>query len=141
MAKFESVPEYVLATPAEIVAAHKQLTELKKNPAFALMQGARRAAVQAKFGSGMHLTALEYVEFADVVPPGFSTRMNAGLGEQNARAEAERRKTLAEFQEQERKRRETPRPMTRAEAQAYLSTAAYNEWCRTNQDVIARENL
>lgn len=40
MPKFESIPEYVLAMPAEVVAARKQLVELKKNAAFALMQGA-----------------------------------------------------------------------------------------------------
>lgn len=141
MSKFESLPEYVAATPAEVVTARAQLIQLKKNPAFALMQGARRAAVQAKFGLGMHLTALEWVEFADVVPPGFSTAMNAVLGDRNRAQEEQRRKTMAEFQEQERKRQATPHPMTRAEAQAYLSVAAYNEWCRTHQDLIARENL
>ncbi|HTA54289.1 MAG TPA: hypothetical protein VK755_06060 [Candidatus Acidoferrales bacterium] len=67
MSKFESLPEYVAATPVEVVAARKQLTELKKNPAVALMQGARRAAVQPKFASVMRLTALEWVEFADFV--------------------------------------------------------------------------
>jgi hypothetical protein len=67
MSKFESLPDYVAATPVEVVAARKQLTELKKNPAVALMQGARRAAVQPKFASVMRLTALEWVEFADFV--------------------------------------------------------------------------
>jgi hypothetical protein len=125
MSKFESLPDYVGATPAEVVTARKQLVEIKKNPAFALMQGARCAAVQAKFGLGMHLTALEWVEFADVVPPGFSLQMNASLGERNREQELRRRQAMAEFQEQERKRREKPRPLTRAEAQAYLSTVDY----------------
>lgn len=139
--KFESVPEYVAATPAEVVAARARLTELRKNSAFALMQGARRAAVQAKFHSGMVLTALEYVEFSDVVPPGFRTNTNSGAAERNREADEKRRETMAEFQEQERKRREAPRPMTREEAQAYLGPHAYNKWVDEHQDLIARTTL
>lgn len=141
MSKFESLPEFVMATPVDVVAARKQLTELKKNPAFALMQGARRAAVQAKFNSGMHLTAIEWVEFEDVVPPGFSTHMSAGLGEHYARQEQQRRDAQAEFAEQERRRKATSRPMSQREAQAYLSTGDYNKWVLEHQDLIARTLL
>ncbi len=78
MAKFEKVPEYVAATHQEVAAARTHLTLLRGNSAFALMQGARRAALQAKFNSGMKLSALEYAEFGDIVPAGFSTAINAG---------------------------------------------------------------
>jgi hypothetical protein len=138
MAQYETVPEYVAATPQGVVAARKQLTELRANPAFAMMQGARRAAVQAKFNSAMPLTAIEYVEFADVVPPGFSIRRAEGSGRLRAEQDEQRRKAQAEFAQLERKRRETPHPMTQQEAQALLGVAGYNEWVSRNQDVIAR---
>lgn len=139
MSQYEKVPDYVAASPQEVAQARKQLTELRKNPAWELQSGARRAAVQAKFNSGMLLTALEYVQFEDIVPAGYSTNINAGLAEQNARAEAERRKTMAEFQEQERKRREQPRPLTQREAQAFLSPIEYLKWCDNNQALLAKE--
>jgi hypothetical protein len=138
MAQYEKLPEYVAATPQEVAAAHIKLTALKANPAFALMQGARRAAIQAKFHSGMRLNALEYVEFGDIVPPGFSIHANDGLAAQRAEREAREHKARAEFAEMERKRQAMPRPLTQREAQAILGPAAYNEWVSKNQDLIAR---
>lgn len=140
MAKYERCPDYVAGSPQQVAAARTQLTELRKNSAFALMQGARRAAIAAKFHSKMPLTPLEYVEFGDIVPLDFNTRSD-GRAELRAEQEAKRRKMMAEFQEQERKRREAPRPMTRAEAQAYLSTADYIKWVDSHQELIARENF
>ncbi len=72
MAQYEKVPVYVAAMPQEVAAARKQLTKLKANSAFALMQGARRGSLQAKLHSVMKLSAPEYAEFGDIVPADFS---------------------------------------------------------------------
>ena len=128
MSQYEKVPEYVAATPQEVAAARKQLTLLRANSAFALMQGARRGAIQAKFHSGMLLTALEYAEFGDIVPSGFSTHVYDGKAELMGERERQRRAAQAEFAEAERKRRAAPHPMSQAEAQAMLGPAAYNKW-------------
>ena len=138
MAQYEKVPEYVAATHQEVAAARTHLTLLRGNSAFALMQGARRAALQAKFNSAMQLTALEYAEFGDIVPAGFSTAINAGRFEQDARRAEFQRQAQAEFAESERKRRAAPRPMTQREAQTFLGPAAYNEWVSKNQELLAR---
>src|ERR1700722_19089753 len=133
MAQYEKVPVYVAATPQQVAEARKHLTFLRANSAFALMQGARRAAVQAKFNSGMQLSALEYVEFGDIVPAGFSTNIHAGYAEENARRAEAQRQAQADFAESERKRRAQKRPMTQREAQVLLGPAAYNEWVDANQ--------
>ena len=138
MAQYERIPDYVAATPQEVAAARKQLTLLKANVAFALMQGARRAALQAKFNSGMRLSAIEYAEFGDIVPDGFCVHGNGALAAQRAERDARDREARAEFAETERKRRETARPLTQREAQALLGPAAYNEWVDKNQELIAR---
>jgi hypothetical protein len=141
MAQYEKIPAYVAATPQEVAAARKQLTKLKANSAFALMQGARRGALQAKFNSGMLLTALEYAEFGDIVPVGFSTKMHAGRNEQDVKRAELQRKARAEFEESERKRLAGPREMTQREAQNCLSPAAYNDWVDNHQFLIARSVL
>jgi hypothetical protein len=105
------------------------------------MQGARRGALQAKFNSGMPLTALEYVEFGDIVPAGFSTRLHAGNAEQRAEREQRDRKVAAEFAENERKRLAAPHPMTQREAQDSLSAVDYNKWVDANQGMIARTSF
>jgi hypothetical protein len=138
MAQYEKIPAYVAATPQEVAAARKQLTKLKANSAFALMQGARRGALQAKFNSGMLLTALEYAEFGDIVPAGFSTKMHAGRYEQDAKRAELQRKARAEFEESERQRLAGPREMTQREAQNCLSPAAYNAWVDSHQFLIAK---
>jgi hypothetical protein len=138
MSQYEKIPEYVAATPQEVAAAREQLTLLKANVAFALLQGARRAALQAKFNSGMLLTAIEYAEFGDIVPPGFNTYGNAALAAQRAERDARDREGRAEFAEMERKRRESPRPLTQREAQVLLGPAEYNKWVDKNQELIAR---
>jgi hypothetical protein len=140
MAQYEKVPVYVAATPQQVADARKQLTFLRGNSAFALMQGARRSALQAKFNSGMQLSALEYVEFGDIVPAGFSTNIHAGHAAENIRRAELQRHAQAEFVESERKRRAQQKPMTQREAQALLGAAAYNEWVDANQEVLARSN-
>ena len=111
MAQYEKIPAYVAATPQEVAAARKQLTKLKANSAFALMQGARRGSLQAKLHSAMKL-------------------------EEAARQM--QRKARAEFEESERKRLAGPREMTQREAQNCLSAAAYNDWVDNHQFLIAR---
>lgn len=138
MAQYEKVPAYVAATPQEVAAARKQLTQLKANSAFALMQGARRGSLQAKLHSAMKLSALEYAEFGDIVPADFSLKVQGGRFEEAARQDELQRKARAEFEESERKRIAAPRPMTQREAQAYLGPAAYNEWVSQNQELLAR---
>jgi hypothetical protein len=138
MPQYEKIPVYVAATPQEVAAARKQLTLLKANSAFALMQGARRGSLQAKLNSAWKLSALEYAEFGDIIPADFSTRIHAGRCEEAARQDELQRKARAEFAESERKRIAAPRPMTQREAQAYLGPAAYNEWVDKNQELLAR---
>ena len=138
MAQYEKIPPYVAATPQEVAAARKELTRLRGNSAFALMQGARRGSLQAKLHSVMKLSALEYAEFGDIVPADFSLKVHGGRFEEAARQEELQRKARAEFVESESKRLAQPREMTQREAQAYLSAAAYNEWVDKHQAVLAR---
>jgi hypothetical protein len=136
MAQYEKIPAYVAATPQEVAAARKQLTKLKANSAFALMQGARRGSLQAKLHSAMKLSALEFAEFGDIIPADFSAKVHDGGLEEAARQM--QRKARAEFEESERKRLAGPREMTQREAQNCLSPAAYNAWVDSHQFLIAR---
>jgi hypothetical protein len=135
MAQFEKVPSYVEATQQEVAKARQALAAMRvHNPAFDLQKGFRRSAVQAKFNSGMLLTAIEYAEFSDVVPPGYSARNTSVDREYEER----QFKARTEFAESERRRREQPHLLTQREAQNMLSPAAYNKWVDEHQDVIAR---
>jgi len=138
MAQYEKIPAYVAATPQEVAAARKQLTKLKANSAFALMQGARRGSLQAKLHSAMKLSALEYAEFGDIVPADFSTNGHQGRFEEAVRLDDLQRKARAEFEESERKRLAGPREMTQREAQNCLSPGAYNAWVDSHQFLIAK---
>jgi hypothetical protein len=135
MAQFEKVPPYVAATQQQVAEARKRLALMRvNNPAFDLQRGYRRSAIQAKFNSGMLLTAIEYVEFSEVIPPGYSA-INISIDREY---EERQFRAQLEFAESQRRRREEPHPMTQREAQNMLSPDAYNKWIDEHQDVIAR---
>ena len=135
MPKFQQVPSYVVAgtTPSDMVAAEVEYARLCQNPAYDLVKGPRRAAVHAKFASGMALSPGEAVEFASIVPEGY----RAGSISSDASDALAREHARQQFAESERLRiaAEAAKPRTHfgniREAQDNLSMADYQKYLST----------
>jgi hypothetical protein len=139
MAKFEKVPHYVPAgtTPQDIADAREQFSRLKTNFAWYRQAQFRQAAMLARMQLGGYITAMEFVEFGDVIPEGYIPRQELEAGrvaehrkmlDNNRRAwekaEAERRAAEAQ------KQRDLMSITDPREAQASLPPAEYMAWCQ-----------
>lgn len=140
MAQFKPVPAYVLegTTPADMVAAESEYARLQQNPAYDLVKGPRRAAVHAKFASGMALSCAEAVEFASIVPEGYRVAGASSASAATALAAEAARNEWAKAEAQ-RVRIANAQPHIRfaniREAQDSLSMLDYQKFVMTPEGV------
>ena len=146
--KFEKVPPYVAATPAEVAAARAELARrVAADASWSLQSSFRRAALAAKFASALPLTAMEYVEWGSAVPVGYESRFEV-IAAQSAlpRQMAAEARAKWQTQEAERKAREAAQPrgpqsLREAQAQWPHGGAAFNAWVDNHQHLFAGDFL
>jgi hypothetical protein len=139
MAKFSSVPSYCVAgtTPQDIAAARDFFALHKQNFAWYRQAQFRQAAMIAKMQNGMPLTALEHVEFGDIIGD-----YRAHLSDLQSTMNAEHQKMLNDkriaWEKEEAARKAAEAAKHRdlmsitdpREAQASLPPAEYMRWCQ-----------
>lgn len=141
---FKKLPAYVTpgTTPADMLTAQKEYERLMTVPGYSLVQGPRRAALQAVLNSGGYVTPLQAIEFAAVLEeknymPGVSGNATA------AHRDAERKKQHQwQAEENARKVEAAKRPVqitSLRDAQNLLSPLDYAAWCKANPGIVAKE--
>lgn len=139
MAKFETVPSYCdkSVTPQDIAAARQFFALHKQNFAWYRQAQFRQAAMLAKMQNGMPLTALEHVEFSDIIG-NYSPRLSEVQASMNADYQKmlNEKRIAWEREENARKAAEAQKPRDLMsitdprEAQASLPPAEYMAWCQ-----------
>jgi hypothetical protein len=128
-------------TPADIAKARAELDRKRSMDAlFDFQMPFRRAALAARLGSAMPLTAEQYVEFGAAVPEGYTCRSEATVAP-STQAEG---KAKWEQAEAERKAAMPPRgPQTLREAQEAWPNGgtAFNNWVDSHQHIVNRQML
>ena len=139
MPKFETVPSYCdkSVTPQDIAAARAFFARHKQNFAWYRQAQFRQAAMLAKMQNGLPLTALEHVEFGDIIGD-YSPRLSnlqASMNAEHQKMLDDKRKAW-EQAEAARKTAEAQKPRDLMsitdprEAQACLPPALYMQWCQ-----------